>query len=260
MEYIHVENLTFAYDKKNIFNDINIDIKKGDFVALITANSKGKTTFLNILSRKILTNSKVTIDGVNIENINIEVLKKKITCFVPYQRFYSKTVLDELIIDSSSQSIDNIKALLKEFGLLEYMNESPLNLNYIQSQKLNLIKAILNESEILLIDNILSYFDKYSKIEYMSLLKKYQIDKKITVVYATSNLDDIIFCDKVIIINDGKVLYQGSLEKVYLNENILKKSKVNIPILNELLDKLKLYGIVNDYVCTIDELVDEICK
>ena len=112
----------------------------------------------------------------------------------------------------------------------------------------------------MLLDNIFSYFDKYSKIEFIGLIKKYQIEKKITVIYTTSNLEDIIFCDKVVIINDGKVSYQGLLDKIYSNENILKSSGVNIPIFNELIDKLKLYGIIDDKVCTIDEVVDEICK
>ena len=258
MEYIHVENLTFSYDKKKLFDNININIKKGDFVAIMTANSKGKTTFLNILSGDILTNSKVLIDGIKINELNIENIKTKMTFFTPYQRFYSKTVLDELLIES--KNINKIKSILKEFNLIEYINESPLKLNYVQSQKLNLIKAILNDSEIFLIDNIFSYFDKYSKIEFIGLIRKYQIDKRITIIYTTSNLDDIIFCDEVIIINDGKILYKGSLYKVYLNENVLKKSNANIPIFYELIGKLKLYGIIDDNVCTIDEVVDEICK
>lgn len=257
MGYIHIENLNFGYDKK-LFDNINIDIKKGDFVAVMTANSKGKTTILNILSGNIQTNSKILIDKKEMNNINAETIRKKITYFSPYQRFYSKTILDELLIDF--KNMDKIKTILKEFNMLEYINESPLKLNYIQCQKLNLIKSILNESEILLIDNIFSYFDRYSKIEFMGLIKKYQIDKKITVIYTTSDLDDIIFCDKVIIINDGKVSYQGSVDKVYLNEQVLKKSRVNISTFNELTDKLKLYGIIDDKVCTIDEVVSEICK
>lgn len=257
MGYIHIENLNFGYDKK-LFDNINIDVKKGDFVAVMTANSKGKTTFLNLLSGNIQTNSKILIDKKEMNNLNIETIRKKITYFSPYQRFYSKTILDELLIDF--KNIDKIKIILKEFNMLEYINESPLKLNYVQCQKLNLIKSILNESEILLIDNIFSYFDRYSKVEFIGLIKKYQIDNKITVIYTTSDLDDIIFCDKVIIINDAKVSYQGSVDKVYLNEQVLKKSRVNISSFNELTDKLKLYGIIDDKVCTIDEVVSEICK
>lgn len=263
MEYIHIENLNFSYDKKKLFDNINIDIKKGSFASLTTSNSKGKTTFLNILSGNILTDSKIYIDGKLLDNNSIEYIKSKITFFSPYQRFYSKTVLDELLLEFNSDSISNInkiKKILKEFNMLNYINESPLKLNYVQCQKLNLIKAILNESEILLIDNIFSGFDKYSKIEFISLIKKYQLDKNITVIYATVDLDDIVFCDKIIIINDSKILYDGSLDKVYMNEKILKTSRVNISMFNELMVKLKLYGIINDKICTIDEVVDEICK
>ena len=126
-------------------------------------------------------------------------------------------------------------------------------------QKLNLIKALLNKSEIILIDNIFSYFDNYSKIEYMGLLKKYQIDKGKTIIFTTNNLEDALFSDKIIVI-DKEVLYDGPIDKIYLNEDIIKKSKLNIPLEHELLEKLKLYDVIDKVTYTIEEVVDEICK
>ena len=114
-------------------------------------------------------------------------------------------------------------------------------------------------SEIILIDNIFSYFDNYSKIEYMGLLKKYQIDKGKTIIFTTNNLEDALFSDKIIVI-DKEVLYDGPIDKIYLNEDIIKKSKLNIPLEHELLEKLKLYDVIDKVTYTIEEVVDEICK
>ncbi|MBO5183542.1 MAG: energy-coupling factor ABC transporter ATP-binding protein [Bacilli bacterium] len=263
MSYISIKNLNFGYDKKRIFNDININIEKGSLVALTSSNSSGKTSLLNIIYGNIITERTIFINNVELNQNNVENFQRKVTFFTPCIKFYSKTVLDELLLELGADNIINknkIKKILQEFNMIKYIDKSPLCLSYIETQKLNLVKAILKKSEILLIDNIFSYFDKYSKIEFIGLIKKYQIDNGLTVVYATNDLNDIVFCDKVIMINSAHVLYDGPVDKIYLNEKLLKESKINIPVLNELMDKLKLYDIINENVCTINEMVDEICK
>ena len=70
-------------------------------------------------------------------------------------------------------------------------------------------------------------------------------------------------CDEtsVSVVKDGKeVLYDGPIEQIYLNDKIIKKSKLNIKLENELLEKLKLYDVIDKVTYTIEEVVDEICK
>ena len=252
MNYISIKNLNVTFDKNKLFKDVSFNIKKSSLVALTTPSSKGKTTMLNIINGNIITDS-VFIDNKPINEKN----KSKITLINAGVNFYCKTVLEELYLVTNN--IIRIKKYLKDFKLLSYINESPYKLTYIQMQKLNLIKALLNKSEIILIDNIFSYFDNYSKIEYMGLLKKYQIDKGKTIIFTTTNLEDALFSDKIIVI-DKEILYDGPIDKIYLNENIIKKSKLNIPLEHELLEKLKLYDVIDKVTYTIEEVVDEICK
>lgn len=252
MSYINVKKLNISFNKNKLFKDVSFQIKESSLVALTTPSSKGKTTLLKII------NGNITCDNILINNKPInDKIKSKISYISANINYYSKTVLEELTIITNN--ILKIKKYLKEFKLINYINESPYKLNYVQMQKLNLIKALLNKSEIILIDNIFSYFDKYSKIEFMGLLKKYQIDKGKTIIFTTTNLEDAIFSDKIIII-DKEVLYDGSIDKIYLNDKIIKKSKLNIPLENELLEKLKLYDVIDKVTYTIEEVVDEICK
>ena len=252
MSYISIKNLNITFDKNKLFKDISFEINKESLIAITTPSSKGKTTMLNIINGNITTDSIL----INDKPIN-DKLKSKISLIQTSVNFYSKTVLEELSLVTNNYI--RIKKYLKDFKLLEYIKESPYKLTYVQMQKLNLIKALLNKSEIILIDNIFSYFDNYSKIEFMGLLKKYQLDKGKTIIFTTNNLEDAIFSDKIIVI-DKEVLYDGPIDKIYLNENIIKKSKLNIPLENELLEKLKLYNVIDKITYTIDEVVDEICK
>ena len=246
MSYINFNNFNLSYDRNVIFKNITFDIKKNSLTSITTPSSKGKSTLLNI----IINYSDYSNIEINDENIKIGFISNNI-------KFFSKTVYEELY--NINNDIKIIKKYLKEFNLTKILKSPISDLNYITMQKINLIKSLLNGNNIILIDNIFPYFDKYSKIEYIGFLKKYQIENNLTIIYTTNNLEDIIFSDRVIII-DKEVLYCGNIDKIYCDEKLLKKSKLNIPIENELIEKLKLYDVIDRVTYTIDEVVEEICK
>ncbi len=245
MSYISVNDLNFGYNKNKLFNGVTFNIEKNTLTCITCPSSKGKTTILNMLCGNIETNS-ITMS----ENV-------KITKITNNMNFYCSNLLEELLYIKND--IPAIKKYLRQFGLLKYKDLSPSDLNYYDSQKLNLIKAILSGSKIILIDNIFCHFDKYSKVEYIGYLRKLQYDNDITTIYTTNNLEDLLFSDRIIIINK-EVLYCGKSEDVFFNDEIIKKSKLNIPLERELIEKLKLYNMINNTTYTVEEMVDEICK
>lgn len=246
MSYISFNNFNLSYDKNVIFKNITFNIEKNSLTSVTTPSSKGKSTLLNI----IMNYNEYSNIKINDKNIKIGFINNNI-------KFFSKTVYEELY--SVNNDIKIIKKYLKEFNLTKILKLPISDLNYVTLQKINLIKILLNGNNIILIDNIFPYFDKYSKIEYIGFLKKYQLENNLTIIYTASNLEDIIFSDNVVII-DKEILYCGNIDKIYCNDKLLKKSKLNIPIENELIEKLKLYDVIDKTTYTIDEVVKEICK
>ena len=232
MKYINVENLSFKYNDKTIFSNVCFNIKKGEFVCILGSNCSGKTTLLNLIKGNLNSNNSIKINETQKDPGYISIIDLK-------DDFYSKTILDELIEQNNSSS-KNITSLLKDFGLYKF------------------IKCIINNSKIILMDSVFSMLNKHEKLEFLSIIKKYQYELKLTIIYTTTNFDDIIFCDKLLIINNKQIVYEN-LENVYKSKYV-KESNINIPLFYELNDKLKLYGLTSDNVTTIEEMVDELCN
>lgn len=263
MNFIEVKNLTYFFDETKIFNNLSFNIEKGNFVTITGKNSCGKTTLMKLLSASLITENQISIDGTYINKLNKELIDRKVSMFSPDNKYFSKTVLDELMLELSNDdlySINKIKKYLKEFNLIDYIDSSPQVLNYVQRQKLSLIKAVIKESKLLLLDNIFCHFDKHSKIEFMGLLKKYQIEYDLTIICTINDLEDSIFSDRLIIINDGDILLDGYPDDIFKHEKILKLVGLNIPLNYELLSKLKLYGLIESSSLDINDMVMELCR
>ena len=263
MCFLEIKNLTFNFGKKKIFDNLNLNINHQSFVSISGKNTCGKTTLIKLLSGNIITDNNVKIDGIFINSINKDLIENKICIFSPENKYYSETVLDELLFEMKKDdiiSLNKIKKYLNEFNLIKYIDKSPQVLNYVERQKLCLVKAIIKESKLLLIDNIFSYFDQFSKIEFISLLKKYQQKYNFSILMTITDLTDSIFTDRLIIINNGKVLLDGSPEQIYKEEKILKRIGLNLPFNYELHNKLKLYNLIEGQSIDIDDMVQEICK
>ena len=118
MSYISINNLNISFNKNILFNNITFDIQKGSMCSIVTPSSKGKSTLLNIISGKYLSDS-IFIDNKKIDN----KIKSKIFYIDCYNNFFSKTIMQELLLISSN--ILKIKKYLKEFNLLDYIKQSP---------------------------------------------------------------------------------------------------------------------------------------
>lgn len=263
MAFIEIKNLTYNFNRKKIFDKLDLNIKAGTFVSVTGKNSCGKTTLIKLLSGYLMTENVISINGTMINSLNKDLIEREICVFSSENKFYSKTILDELIFELKSDdliSLNRIKKYLREFNLIDYINKSPQSLNYVERQKLCLIKAILKGAKLLLIDNIFCYFDRFSKIEFISLLKKYQQEYNFTIILTINNLEDSIFTDRLIVINNGSVLLDGSPENIYKEEKMLKLVGLNLPFNYELYNKLKIYNLIEGKSADIDDMVIEICK
>ncbi len=264
MKYIiEMYDLVYSANNKIILNNINLKIKQGEIVNLVSKNNSAKTTLLKLLGGYIITDNQVKIEGIKISNFNMEVINTKVSFITSNNEFFSKTVLEEILQDNvyvSLNEINKVKKYLYDFNVPYLLNMSPLDLSYAENQIVSIIKFIIKNPKILLIDNAFNKFDIDKKTELLKYLINYCKENNITLIYSSNNLNDYLLFERIIILNKEKIFIDKSSDELFLDEKKLHQASLRLPFIRELNDKLKMYDLIHDDYNNIDEMVDDLCK
>lgn len=223
MEILKVENLVKTYGEgDNIVNavdDISLSVNKGEFVAIVGASGSGKSTLLHLLGGVDRpTSGKIYIDGNEINNMNNDKLAifRRRQIGIVYQLYNLIPILtvEENIslpcdLDGNRPDKERMDLILKSFGLFERRNHLPNELSGGQQQRTSIARALINNPAILLADEPTGNLDSKSTEEIMSILKMSNRDFNQTIIMITHNLEIAKEADRIITIQDGKILREA---------------------------------------------------
>ncbi len=233
---IEISNLNFKFNKNQILNKLNIQINSAEFIGILGPNGCGKSTLLKNILKILQPNSGVI-------KINFKPLKEysqkdlaKIIGFVPQKSDLALPLsVEDLILMGRYVSIKGIfgnygsddyrkvSEVMELLNLKEFKDRSANSLSGGEFQRVLLARAIVSDPKILLLDEPTSALDLNYAVEIMSLCKK--ITKKLN-IFSIVVLHDLnlasIFCDKIIMLKDGKVAYSGTPKELY-KKDILKE-------------------------------------
>lgn len=262
MNIIKAQNIDYNISGKRIFHKLDLSIEEGSFVALIGKNGCGKTTLLKILTGQIITEANIKIDGVKVSKFNIEEISKKIAVINSYNEFFSKTVMEEILQDRRQVSvydINKVKKLLDSFNLL-YLEKMPVqNLSYAENQIIALIKAIIKNPKIIILDNAFSKLDTDKRNELLNYITSYCRKNKITILSATNNISELKYFDRVLLIKYQNVFFDGNYKEL-INTVDLNKEDLSYPWEIEVSNKLNLYDLIDGDFDDMDTIIGELCK
>ena len=223
MEILKVENLVKTYGEgDNIVNavdNISLSVNKGEFVAIVGASGSGKSTLLHLLGGVDRpTSGKIYIDGNEINNMNNDKLAifRRRQIGIVYQFYHLIPILtvEENIslpcdLDGNRPDKERMDLILKSFGLFERKNHLPNELSGGQQQRTSIARALINNPAILLADEPTGNLDSKSTEEIMSILKMSNRDFNQTIIMITHNLEIAKEADRIITIQDGKILREA---------------------------------------------------
>ncbi|QIB26450.1 ABC transporter ATP-binding protein [Caloranaerobacter azorensis] len=244
---IEVESLYFSYGDSLILRDINFKIKKGEFVSIIGPNGSGKSTLLkNMISIYKPNRGSIKIDGKEIREYKAKELAKKVA-IVPQDTniAYDFSVFDVVIMGRNpylgrfqSESYKDFQIVEDSLKLTDTLHLKDKSINQIsggERQRVIIARALAQEPEIMLLDEPTSHLDINHQIEILSLLKKLNTEKSMTIIIVIHDINLAArYSSKMILLNKGEIISIGKPREVITYENIEMAYNLNVVITENL--------------------------
>lgn len=238
---LKLNNVSVSYDgKKNVLENINLEIHKGEWVGVIGRSGSGKSTLLRSINLLTKPKGDIFIDSDNIVNANkikLRKLRRKIAfIFQDYNLIDSLTVLENVLTSRlgyqnflqslfgiySEKDYERANKALDRLGLAEKIYEKARNLSGGQKQRVAIAKALCQDADIILADEPVSSLDPSTTIQIMDYFKLIHEKKNKTII---TNLHQIEiakkYCQRIVAIKDGNIIYDGLAGD--LNDEIIKQ-------------------------------------
>ena len=248
--------------EKLVVKSMNIDIElNGLITSLIGPTESGKTLLLKKLINMI-PNKDVYIDDKNISEYDINYLKKNIVMILNDDVYYTSYVVDVLSyhLKELGYTIDKIYTkvykMVEDFNLTIYKHDKLENMPLNKRILVKVLSYIIINPSLLGIDNLLTYLTKDDK----ELVLKYIKKQKISFINVISNLDDIVYGDRILIMNKFKSIVYGDNKIILENNSILPYMGFRLPFIVDLSQNLILYNVVKKVYLDKDKLVNKIWK
>jgi len=268
MNIIDIKNLNFKYSEKPIFNNFNLEIKQGTFTTIIGLNGSGKSTLIRIILGLIKYDGEIKIDNLILNNGNIKEIRKKIGVVFenPDNQFVAETVMDDIAFSLENLQLkpSDIKRKVREIanyiGISKLLDREPSTLSGGEKQLVSLASALVHEPKILILDEALTMIDTKTKKHIYNILEEMHKTKNITIINVTHDMDELLYGDDIVLIDNGNVILKGPKNEVLLEEKIFNNLNLDLPFMASLSIKLKYYGLVDRLITDMSEMVDEIWK
>lgn len=272
---IEVKNVTYEYSEDgNIFSavkDLNLDIERGSFTVILGHNGSGKSTLakmLNGLNRP--TYGDIFVDGMNTkdEDTAIEVKRRVGMVFQnPDNQLIASIVEEDVAFGPENLGLSpeeiriRVDNALDAVGMLEFKNSTPHRLSGGQKQRVTIAGIIAMEPECLVLDEPTAMLDPKGRQEIIKTLHRLNSEKGITVVLITHYMEEAEHADRVIVMNDGKIIADDIPKTIFSDVESLKSVGLDVPQTTELLYSLNKAGFNTDtHVLSVEETAEEILR
>ena len=268
---IEFEEVSFRYtgNRDHVLRDITFHVKKGEFLGISGPSGSGKSTLclmMNGIIPKTIEgelSGEIYIDGENIKEKEVYEVAEKLGLILqnPESQLFSMTVEEELAFGPENLGIkreeieERISWALELVGMEKFRDAFPHQLSGGEKQKIAIASLLTMKPEILVLDEPTSNLDPKSRIEIFKIVKK--LNKKgMTVVVVEHETDFISSADKILILNDGKIVKYGTPREVFREADYLKHVGIRVPEIVEFSNYLLKGGYVDDIFLSVSEALE----
>ena len=276
---LKLENVSYVYGagtstETAALKNINIEIEKGEFVAIIGHTGSGKSTLIQHFNGlEKATEGLVLYDGKNIyeDGFDLRKLRCKVGLVFQYPEYqlFEETVLKDVCFGPLNQglSMDEAKAQAKValtlVGIKEELYEhSPLELSGGQKRRVAIAGVLAMNPEILILDEPTAGLDPAGRDKILNQVKELHRKRNIGVVLVSHSMEDVAkYAQRIIVMNQGKIMYDDTPQKVFAHYQSLEKIRLAAPQITYIMHQLKDDGLdVDEHVIHLEEARDSILK
>ena len=281
---ISLKNVSYTYNYKTpyareVLKDINLNVEEGSYTVIIGKTGSGKSTLIEHINGLLLpTHGEVLVNNVLITNPKskkekrelakkLKVLRQDVAVLFQFseQQLFETSVLKDIIFAplnygiSAERAISKAKELIKLVGLDEsYLDKSPFELSGGEMRKVALCGVLALEPKVLILDEPTVALDYKSREEIMTMVKKLKDELNMTIVLISHNMNYVLeYADKVFVLKNGKINFEGTVEELFADEKLLKENSLEQPELLKFYNKLQENNIkLNVFPRKYEDLID----
>ena len=272
---VEFKDVSFTYPdtKKAILDQISFKIKRGSWTSLIGHSGSGKSTISKLINGLLLpdsaNNSRITVLGMTLNQKTVWDVREKVGIVFqnPDNQFVGATVGDDVAFGLENRAVPReqmvkiVRKVLADVGMLDYIDAEPANLSGGQKQRVAIAGILAVEPKIIILDESTSMLDPKGREQVLKIIKHLKKEKNLTVISITHDIDEANMADNVIVLNDGKILAQGTPTEIFSKTEMLQEIGLDIPFVQKLINKLNEVGIsVPKNIKTKDELKQYLCQ
>jgi len=270
---ISLKDVSYTYNYKTpyareVLKDINLNVEEGSYTVIIGKTGSGKSTLIEHINGLLLpTQGEVLVNNVLITNPKskkekrelakkLKVLRQDVAVLFQFseQQLFETSVLKDIIFAplnygiSEERAISKAKELIKLVGLDEsYLDKSPFELSGGEMRKVALCGVLALKPKVLILDEPTVALDYKSREEIMTMVKKLKDELNMTIVLISHNMNYVLeYADKVFVLKNGKINFEGTVEELFEDKQLLKENSLEQPELLKFYNKLQENNIKLD--------------
>lgn len=258
-EFIRVDNVSFSYDDNRVLNNISLSVQEGEFVALLGHNGCGKSTMAKLFNVLLSPQSgTVTIDGITAETEDdIYEIRSRVGLVLqnPDNQLVATVVEEDVAFGPENLGVPpqeirrRVDSALKAVDMYEYRSHAPHKLSGGQKQRVAIAGIIAMEPRCIVLDEPTAMLDPKGRQEVMDTIRHLNKSMGITIVLITHYMDEAVQADRVIVMDKGSILTQGTPRQVFSKTELLKEHSLDVPQSVEL-----MYTLKNRYCAAVNEM------
>ena len=261
----NVEGITKAV------NDVTLDIKQGDFVAILGHNGSGKSTLAKHMNAILNpTEGCIWVDGKDTRDEK-EIWNIRQTAGMVFQnpdnQIIASVVEEDVAFGPENigvpteeiwKRVDNALALT---GMTAYREKSPNKLSGGQKQRVAIAGVMAMKPECIVLDEPTAMLDPEGRKEVMAAMKELNREQGVTIILITHYMEEIVDADMIFVLEDGRVSMSGKPEYIFTQVEELKRVGLDVPQVTELAHELKKAGVdIKEPILTAEEMAEALCR